>query len=250
MLAGMRLVLYFLTPCLAAALAALPPASAQEGPKADAPAAGSPAGRGGEKDLSTLFEALKAAPSAEAAKPVEEAILRQWLRSGSDTADLLMVWAVEAMAEKNTDLALRYLDTVVLLRPDYAEGWNKRATIHFQKRDYARSLSDIQRVLALEPRHYGALSGLGMILQDIGDEKRALEAFRKALAARDFATICDVLYTTDAREAAGGDDCQSVLAQETAKLRDPRVEIVGLTVRGDSAVVRLTRRNAKVRPFY
>jgi limonene-1,2-epoxide hydrolase len=64
-----------------------------------------------------------------------------------------------------------------------------------------------------------------------------VEAFRKALVARDFATICDQLYTTDAREAAGGDDCQSVLAQETAKLRDPKVEIVGLTVTKDTAVV-------------
>jgi hypothetical protein len=64
-----------------------------------------------------------------------------------------------------------------------------------------------------------------------------VEAFRKALAARDFATICDRLYTTEAREAAGGDDCQSVLAQETAKLRDPRVEIVGLTVTKEGAVV-------------
>ena len=64
-----------------------------------------------------------------------------------------------------------------------------------------------------------------------------VERFRVALAARDFATICDQLYTTEAREAAGGDDCQSVLAQETAKLRDPRVEIVGLVVRGDTAVV-------------
>jgi hypothetical protein len=64
-----------------------------------------------------------------------------------------------------------------------------------------------------------------------------VEAFRKALVARDFATICDQLYTTEAREAAGGDDCQSVLAQETAKLRDPRVEIVGITVTKDQALV-------------
>ncbi|HEX8051834.1 MAG TPA: hypothetical protein VF517_02510 [Thermoleophilaceae bacterium] len=64
-----------------------------------------------------------------------------------------------------------------------------------------------------------------------------VEAFRRALAARDFATICDQLYTTEAREAAGGDDCQSVLAQETAKLREPRVQIVGLTVRGETADV-------------
>jgi hypothetical protein len=64
-----------------------------------------------------------------------------------------------------------------------------------------------------------------------------VESFRRALAARDFATICDKLYTTEAREAAGGDDCQSVLAQETAKLREPRVEIVGLVVRGETADV-------------
>ena len=64
-----------------------------------------------------------------------------------------------------------------------------------------------------------------------------VESFRKALAARDFASICDELYTTEAREAAGGDDCQSVLAQETAKLRSPEVKIVGLTVSRDGASV-------------
>lgn len=64
-----------------------------------------------------------------------------------------------------------------------------------------------------------------------------VEAFRKALAVRDFATICDELYTTEAREAAGGDDCQSVLAQEMAKLRNPDVKIVGLTVTRDGAAV-------------
>jgi hypothetical protein len=64
-----------------------------------------------------------------------------------------------------------------------------------------------------------------------------VEAFKRALAERDFATVCEELYTTEAREAAGGDDCQSVLAQETAKLRDPEVKIVGLTVRRDGAVV-------------
>ena len=64
-----------------------------------------------------------------------------------------------------------------------------------------------------------------------------VEAFSKALAARDFATICDELYTTEAREAAGGDDCQSVLATETAKLRSPGVKIVGLTVTRDGAAV-------------
>ena len=66
-----------------------------------------------------------------------------------------------------------------------------------------------------------------------------VETFRKALAARDFATICDELYTLEAREASGGDDCQSVLAQETAKLRNPQMEIVGLTVTRDGADVQV-----------
>jgi hypothetical protein len=75
-----------------------------------------------------------------------------------------------------------------------------------------------------------------------------VETFRKALAARDFATICDELYTVEAREAAGGDDCQSVLAQETAKLRDPEVKIVGLTVRRDGAVVNVQASVSGERP--
>ena len=80
------------------------------------------------------------------------------------------------------DVALKLLDAVVKLRPDYVEGWNRRATLYYLKNDYAHSLDDIRQVLIREPRHFGALAGLGMIMQDIGEEKRALEAFRKALA--------------------------------------------------------------------
>jgi tetratricopeptide (TPR) repeat protein len=71
---------------------------------------------------------------------------------------------------------------VVKLRPDYIEAWNRRATLYYLRNDYAHSLEDIEQVLIREPRHFGALAGLGMIMQDIGDEKRALDAFRKALA--------------------------------------------------------------------
>src|SRR6516164_5641397 len=65
---------------------------------------------------------------------------------------------------------------------DYVEAWNRRATLYYLQNDYARSLADIAQVLAREPRHFGALAGLGMIMQDLGEDKRALEAFRKALA--------------------------------------------------------------------
>jgi tetratricopeptide (TPR) repeat protein len=93
-----------------------------------------------------------------------------------------MLRAKAAMDAQKPDVALKMLDAVVKLRPDYIEAWNRRATIHYLKNDYARSLQDIREVLIREPRHFGALAGLGMIMQDIGDEKRALEAFRKALA--------------------------------------------------------------------
>ena len=105
-----------------------------------------------------------------------------WLQTSSDTAALLMLRAKAAMDAQKPDVALKLLDAVVKLRPDYIEAWNRRATLYYLKNDYARSLQDIREVLVREPRHFGALAGLGMIMQDIGDEKRALEAFRKALA--------------------------------------------------------------------
>ena len=68
------------------------------------------------------------------------------------------------------------------LKPDYVEGWNRRATIHFINKEYGKSLADIRQVLAREPRHFGALTGLGVIMQEFGEDKLALEAFRRALA--------------------------------------------------------------------
>jgi tetratricopeptide (TPR) repeat protein len=93
-----------------------------------------------------------------------------------------MLRAKAAMDAKQMDVALKLLDAVVKLKPDYVEGWNRRATLYYMQNDYTHSLEDIQQVLVREPRHFGALAGLGMIMQELGDEKRALDAFRKALA--------------------------------------------------------------------
>ena len=134
------------------------------------------------RGLDFLFGALKAAPDETSAKHVEARIWALWLQTPSDTAALLMMRAKAAMDAPQTDVALKLLDAVVKLRPDYIEAWNRRATLYYLKSDYAHSLQDIQQVLIREPRHFGALAGLGMIMQDIGDEKRALDAFRKALA--------------------------------------------------------------------
>jgi tetratricopeptide (TPR) repeat protein len=134
------------------------------------------------KGLDFLFGALKAAPDEASARHVEARIWAQWLQTPSDTAALLMMRSKAAMEAQQNDVALKLLDAVVKLRPDYVEGWNRRATLYYITKNYDRSLKDIEQVLVREPRHFGALTGLGKIMQDIGDEKRALDAFRKALA--------------------------------------------------------------------
>jgi tetratricopeptide (TPR) repeat protein len=133
------------------------------------------------RGLDFLFGALKAAPDQASAKHVEGRIWALWTQTSSDTTMLLMTRAKTAIEKKQPDVALKLLDKVVKLRPDYVEGWNRRATIYYLQNDYAKSLSDIREVLAREPRHFGALAGLGMIMQELGDDKRALDAFRKAL---------------------------------------------------------------------
>jgi tetratricopeptide (TPR) repeat protein len=134
------------------------------------------------KNLDFLFGALKAAPDPESAKAVEGRIWAMWMATPSDTAALLMTRVKVAMDSKDTDVALKLLDAVIKLRPDYIEAWNRRATIYYLQNDYSRSMDDIRQVLIREPRHFGALAGLGMIMQETGDEKHALDAFRKALA--------------------------------------------------------------------
>ncbi len=134
------------------------------------------------KNLDFLFEALKAAPDADSAKLVEGRIWALWFASGSDTTDQLMSRVKTAQDAKDTKLAIQLLDAVVDVRPEYIEAWNRRATLHFANKDYGKSVADIRQVLAREPRHFGALTGLGVIMQELGEEKLALEAFRRALA--------------------------------------------------------------------
>jgi tetratricopeptide (TPR) repeat protein len=134
------------------------------------------------RNIDFLFEALKAAPDAEIAKQVENRIWAIWLVSGSDTANLLMNRVKAALEAKDTKLAIQLLGSIIELKPDYIEAWNRRATLFFSMKDYGRAMADIREVLSREPRHFGALAGLGMILEEVGDDKQALEAYRKALA--------------------------------------------------------------------
>jgi tetratricopeptide (TPR) repeat protein len=133
------------------------------------------------RSLDFLFGALKLAPDDTTAKAIEERIWTVWTASRSDTANLLMMRVKTAIEAKDLDLAVRLLDGIVKIKPDYIEGWNRRATIFYIKKDYGRAIADIRQVLKREPRHFGALAGLGLILQDIGDDKQALEVYRRAL---------------------------------------------------------------------
>jgi len=134
------------------------------------------------RNIDFLFDALKAAPDAEIAKQVENRIWATWLASGSDTADLLMSRVKAAIEAKDSRLAIQLLGSIIEIKPDYIEAWNRRATLFFALKDYGRATADLQEVLNREPRHFGALAGLGMILEEVGEDKQALEAFRKALA--------------------------------------------------------------------
>jgi len=155
------------------------PSPAQPSPAQPSPV---PRARPAAPGLDRLFEALKAAPDDAAAKAVEGRIWAQWLAYPSDTAALLMDRARIAIEAKDADLAGRLLTTVIEIRPDFTEAWNRRATLRYMGKDYGGALSDLREVLAREPRHFAALMGLGLILQELGDDRRALEAYRRAVA--------------------------------------------------------------------
>lgn len=131
--------------------------------------------------LDALFERLHKAGDPEQAQAIAASIERIWLQSGSDTANLLMQRATASMQAQQYALALSLFDKLVALEPDWAEAWNQRATTRFLTGDTDGAMADIDKVMKLEPRHFGALAGMGMILQGEGLDKRALEIFKKAL---------------------------------------------------------------------
>ena len=166
-----------------AAAAYAHPAAAQSGSMIEPPSNLPRAQRGDKaQNLDRLFEALKVAPDEESAKYIENRIWAIWLASGSDTANLLMGRVKSAIDGKEIDLAIKLLDAIIEIKPDFIEAWNRRATLYYMRKEFDRALADIREVLAREPRHFGALAGLGIILQEFGDEKRALDALSRAIA--------------------------------------------------------------------
>ena len=128
-----------------------------------------------------LFEKLKNAEGEREVALAESDILSAWMESGSPTVDLLMSRADTAMAQGDVEHARALYDRCILIKPDYPEAWNRRAALFLADDKFDEALRDINEVLTLEPRHFGAWTGLGLIMQQLGAEKEALDAFEEAL---------------------------------------------------------------------
>jgi tetratricopeptide (TPR) repeat protein len=136
--------------------------------------------------LADLYEKLSAARNAYTAEPIIKAIEELWAVSGSDTVDLLMDRAAQFANEAEVDLSLSILDAVVDIAPTEAEAWYLRAKVNVLKGKPERALADLRRALNLDDKHYRAIADLGLILEQLGAKKEALEAYRRALAVNPF----------------------------------------------------------------
>lgn len=131
--------------------------------------------------LDDLFARLKKAQNEDEAAGLTAAIQHVWMTSGSDTADALMARALQALQSDHPQSAVHVLNRIIWLYPQWAEAWNKRALVRFALDEDNAALEDLHHVLQLEPRHYGALAGVGFILHRHGLDGKALEAMRLSL---------------------------------------------------------------------
>ncbi|MBX3566619.1 MAG: hypothetical protein KF914_01085 [Rhizobiaceae bacterium] len=131
--------------------------------------------------LDELFAALKRERNEKAAERTANRIWQEWKRSDSAVVDLMMQWSQDAIDKKKFDVALDFLDQVVTLDPGYPEGWNRRATVHYMMQNFSKSMADIEKTLELEPRHFGALSGMAQIMKDTDRKALAMSAYERVL---------------------------------------------------------------------
>ena len=131
--------------------------------------------------LDGLFAELKTSADPEGAHRIERMIWQVWLDSGDAEVNRLMDRGVAAMNRRDLDGAVEIFDRIIEQKPDFAEGWNKRATVYYMQDKLEASVRDVQRTLALEPRHFGALSGMGLIFTEVGNFSAAIEAYEAVL---------------------------------------------------------------------
>ncbi|GLK77057.1 hypothetical protein GCM10008171_23110 [Methylopila jiangsuensis] len=134
------------------------------------------------KAVDELLKRLAETKDPAVAKRIAGAVQALWARSGSDTADLLVSRAGEAQRKAKFPIAIRLMDQVIALKPDYVDGWSRRAALRYQSKDYDRAMMDLHEALTREPRQFMVWLTLGRILKESGLDKPALGAFRKALA--------------------------------------------------------------------
>jgi tetratricopeptide (TPR) repeat protein len=201
-MSAMRLFV-FLTLCLCLVGALPAPVLAQSAQTASAEAGTFPTQA---QRLDSLFTELKHERDTDAAKGIADRIRREWQDSGSATVNLLIQWADKAMSEDNNAAALDFLDEAIRLKPDDVEGWNQRATLHFKMGNYRKSMSDINQVLRIEPRHFGALAGVAAIMTQTGRDEMALKAWERFL---------DVYPTERQAQKEYGDLAEKLTGQRT-----------------------------------
>jgi tetratricopeptide (TPR) repeat protein len=129
-----------------------------------------------------LYARLAASTDADETEGIITLLLHSYSESGSDTADLLLKRARQAIGIENYADALKILDSEIAILPDWAEGWNARATARYLDDDYNGSMADIAQTLKREPKHIGALMGMGMILEARGKKEDALQVYNRVLA--------------------------------------------------------------------
>ena len=199
----MRILFAFLTALLVSGATSLPARAADDQPAAPATPEAPAAPMTKQARLDKLFSDLKRERNEKAAERIAGNIWTEWFQSGSASIDLMMLWSQKAMDNQKFDVALDFLDQVVTLQPTYAEGWNRRATVHFMMKNYGKSMADIDRTLQLEPRHFGALSGLAQIMALTGHKQSALEAWQKVLAIYPMMRSAQDQVATLSEELAG-----------------------------------------------
>ena len=159
--------------------ARIAPATPEKKSESGATAPAQPAGR--QKILDELYERLAKASDPAEARGIAGAIERVWMRSGSDTADLVMERVTQTMRKRDWKLATELLDRLVEIEPQWAEAWSKRASVRFFADDLTGAMEDLAFVLHIEPRHYSALIGMGTILERHERNAAALRVYRRVL---------------------------------------------------------------------
>lgn len=155
--------------------------------------------------LDALFDKLYETENPIEARQIERKIWEAWGQSGSDTLNTLLASGTELMNKGEYARAVGIFSAMIELKPDFAEAYNKRATAFFLAGNYAASVADVERTLKLEPRHFGALSGLGLMMERLDNLPEAIRAYQRALAANPHMQelpdrLKDVRRKQDARE--------------------------------------------------